>query len=304
MLKTLTSSDYYQKLYAQKCLKRTVFEFIFGAVVMYLGCKIYPTSQLQAQPIYLSTAVVFALYSIRGYRITAGLLAGGTFAYYFTPYIHNEYVYLSSQILISMMRSAEILICAFIMRYLLDKFHMALVSMRNLKEMLAFIVLALLIPQLTFNFDLMPSVELTITGLGHSLGIITMSSIFLVWDAYVPMFCPAPQAKNINYATHLIWLGMGGITYLLCEVLYTGHVFAIGMNILFFPALLSLLLILEKITHRFFYIISLGYIGLAILFYTILHPMLVIQHPFVTIQIQLSALIVSIFALWHLVKIR
>lgn len=303
MLKSLTSSDHYQKLYAQKRLKRIIYEFIFGAVVMYLGCKIYPTSQLDAQPIYLSTAVVFALYSIRGYRITAGLLMGGSLAYYFSPHIH-QYVYLSSQILTSIMRSAEVILCAFIMRYILDQAHMALVSMRNLKEITSFIILALLIPQLVFNFNFIPNVELMITGLGHSVGIIAISSIFLVWDAYVPMFSPAPQPKKINYITHFIWLSMGGTCYLFCEILYTYHSLALGMNILFFPLILLGLRLLEKITHRFFYIISLGYIGLAVLFYTILNSALVMQHPYITIQIQLSVLIISLFALCKLVKIR
>lgn len=302
MFKALTSSGHYQKLYAQKRLKRIIYEFIFGAVVMYLGCKIYPTSQLDAQPIYLSTAVVFALYSIRGYRITAGLLTGGTIAYYFSPHIH-QYVYLSSQILISMMCTAEILLCAFIMRYILDHMHMALVSMRNLKEITTFIILALLIPQIVFNFNFMPNIDLMITGLGHSVGIIAFSSIFLVWDAYVPMFSPAPQPKKINYITHFIWLGMGGLTYLLCEILYNYRFLAIAMSILFFPLGLLALIILEKITHRFFYIISLGYMGLAILFYTILHPTLVMQHPYITIQVQLSALVISLFVLWKLVKV-
>lgn len=302
MFKALTSSGHYQKLYAQKRLKRIIYEFIFGAVVMYLGCKIYPTSQLDAQPIYLSTAVVFALYSIRGYRITAGLLTGGTIAYYFSPHIH-QYDYLSSQILMSVMSAADILFCAFVMRYILDGAHIALVSMRNLKEIMVFIALALVIPQLIFNFDFMPSLNLMITGLGHSIGIIAISSIFLVWDAYVPMFSPAPQEKKINYITHFIWLGMGGLTYLFCEILYNFRFLAVGMSILFFPLALLALIILEKITHRFFYIISLGYVGLAILFYTILNPTLVMQHPYITIQVQLSALVISLFVLWKLVKV-
>ncbi len=303
MLKSLRSSGYYRKLYAQKCLKRIIFEFIFGAVVMYLGCKIYPTSQLEAQPIYLSTGVVFALYSIRGYRITAGLLTGGTLAYYFSPQTH-QYVYFSSQLLVSFICAAQIVFCAFFMRFSLDKLHIALVSMRNLKEISIFVLFALLMPQLIFNFEFMPSVNLMVTGLGHSLGILTISSIFLVWDAYVPMFSPAAQPKKINYITHLIWLGIGGVSYLLCEILYDYHFLAIGMNIIFFPIMLLAFVILEKITHRFFYVISLGYMSLAILFYTILHPALVLQEPFMTIQIQLSALIVSIFALCKLVKIR
>ena len=303
MLKFLTSSGHYQKLYAQKRLKRIIFEFIFGAVVMYLGCKIYPTSQLDAQPIYLSTAVVFALYSIRGYRITAGLLTGGSIAYYFSPHIH-QYVYLSSQILMAIMSAAEIAICAFVIRYILDSAHMALVSMRNLKEIMVFVGLALVIPQLVFNFNFLPNLDLMITGLGHSVGIVTISSIFLVWDAYVPMFSPAPQSKKINYITHAVWLGMGGITYLLCEILYHAHFLAIGMSIIFFPIMLFALFVLEKITHRFFYIISLGYIGLAVLFYTILNAALVMNYPFITIQIQLNILIINIFALWRLVTIR
>ncbi len=249
---------------------------------MYLGCRIHPTSLLNAQPIYLSTAVVFGLYSIRGYRISAGLFVGGVLAYYFSPGF--SYFFIPSVIY-----TLQILLCAFSIRYLLDKLHIALVSMRNLKEIVFFVILSIIIPKFFFG--------LWVTALGHTVGILSITTIFLVWDAYVPKLSPPPQTKKRLLVISFIWLIIGIITYLFCDYIYKQNDWrTIILILLSYISLILLCLgILTKCTNRFFNVIGLAFIALSVLFYAILHPSVIYNHAVHTIYIQLGLIVVSAF---------
>lgn len=252
---------------------------------MYLGCKIYPNSLMMAQPIYLSTGVVFALYSIRGYRITTGLFLGSMLAYYFS----------SRTLLSSFIQTVQILLCAFLLRYLLDKLHMALVSMRNLKEIIAFFILSIFIPQLIF-------IQSTITALGHTLGLLTIATIFLVWDAYVPKISPPKQSRRFLILTYFIWSIIGSVTYLFCQQLYYSKIFAFCLS--YISLLLILIILLAKISNRFFHAIGLGFLGLPLLFYALLHPESILKNELVTAYIQISIIFVSGYWLAILSKLK
>jgi hypothetical protein len=303
--RVLNNINHYQKLYQNKLTKRVILEFIFGFVVMYLGCKIHPTSLLASQPIYLSTAVVFALYSIRGYRITAGLLLGGTLAYFFSD-LNQDYAFYSTKLLSSVINTTQILFCAFFIRYMLDKLHMALVSMRNLKEILSYIILSILVPQVVFNLLITPSIELMITGLGHTLGLLTISPIFLVWDAYVPKLSPSPQSNKRLLSTSLIWILLAVTSYLFCYFSYTNSpvsLYIIFYTILYITVMIFLIAILSKISNRFFNVIGMGAMGLMVLFYAISNPENIQSHAINTAYVQFSVIFVSTFWLGLLSKL-
>ena len=259
---------------------------------MYLGCKIHPTSLIIAQPIYLSTAVVFALYSIRGYRITAGLFIGGVLAYYSTNSIN---------LLACMVNTVQILFCAFLIRFLLDKSHMALVSMRNQKEILTFIFLSILIPPFIF--------QSLVTGWGHTLGLLTITTLFLVWDAYVPKISPPPQTKLTFLLTFSLWLVIGAISYQFYDLIYNlppTILFptALIMSAAYIFTLIILVIILAKLSNRFFHVIGLSFIGLSVLFYAIVRPQIISSLNLHTIYIQTSIIIISTFWLCFLATLR
>ncbi len=275
---------------------------------MYLGCKIHPTSLLAAQPIYLSTAVVFALYSIRGYRITAGLFLGGVVAHYFSPLSH-EYAYIFSKIVSAMANTVQILFCAFFMRFILDKLHMALVSMRKSNEMIAFVILSIFVPQLVFNFLMTPSLTLMVTGLGHTLGLLTISSVFLVWDAYVPKLSPPPMISPLFILVNILWVIIGSVTYVFCHSLYnlTHPIIYPDISMFFIGyliAMMLLILILAKMSNRFMTIIGMGFMGLSVLFYAILHPDIVHSRELNTAYIQIGVIFISAFWLTLIAKLR
>ncbi len=304
----LNKIPYYQQLYQKKLIKRISIEFIFGVVVMYFGCKIHPASLLAAQPIYVSTAVIFGLYSIRGYRITAGLFVAGVLAHYFSPET-THLIYFSTKLIASMAATIQILFCAFFIRYVLDKCHIALVSMRNLKEMGVFIILSITIPQLVFNLFITPSLPLMVTGLGHSMGILCFSSLFLVWNDYVPNLSPLPLAKRPFILTNILWLIMGAGTYLfsykiylLKEAIFYPYLLIYCLSYIIF--LMINIVLLTKISNRFFSAIGMGFVGLFVLFYAILHPEIHANHEWLTAGLQISIMITTAFWLVLLAKAR
>jgi hypothetical protein len=304
----LNTISYYQQLYQKKLAKRIALEFIFAFIVMYFGCRIYPNSLLPAQPIYLSTAVVFALYSIRGYRITAGLFFGGVLAHYFSP-ATSALLYPPTKLIASMAATIQILFCAFFIRYLLDKAHMALVSMRNLKEICVFIILSLAIPQLVFNLFITPSIPLMVTGLGHSMGILSISSMFLVWNAYVPHLNPPPLPRQLFVLSNVLWLIMGTGTYLFCYKLYSleQEMFYPYFLIYFLGYIIFLMIfigLLAKFSNRFFGAIGMGVVGIFVLFYAILHPEINAGREWLTAGVQISIIFTTAVWLGFLAKAR
>lgn len=304
---TLNNLSHYQQTYQNRLFKRIFLEFLFGFVVMYLGCKIHPTSLLPAQPIYLSTAVVFALYSIRGYRITAGLFLGGVLAHYFSP-ATQEYSYVTSKLVSSMASTIQILFCGFFIRFILDKLHMSLVSMRNLKEIMVYIMLAIIIPQLAFNLLITPSITLMITGLGHTLGLLTITCVFLVWDAYVPKISPPPISKTIFLYINLLWFIIGSMTYAFCYFIYDLKMPFISINLLiitigYFILMFISIGIVSKISNRFMSVVGMGFMGLAVLFYAILHPKLALTYEINTSYIQVGVIFMTLFWLILLSKL-
>lgn len=275
---------------------------------MYMGCKLHPTSLIVAQPIYLSTGVVFALYSIRGYRISVGLFLGGFLAYYFSPEL-TGLVPITAKILTSIMSILQILFCAYFIRLILDKLHMTLVSMRNIKEIVTFIFLALITPQLIFNLLITPSLELMVTGLGHTLGLLTITSIFLVWDAYVPKISPAPLSKKIFILTNLIWLIIACVTYLFCHIIYNLNqaLFYPKIVIILCAYIFSLILLIgfsAKISNRFLCVVSLGFMGLSVFAYAIIHPEIVSSRILHTAYIQIGVVLICSCWLMLLPKLK
>lgn len=301
--------SFYQKLYQSKLTKRIILESLFGFLAMYLGCKIYPGALMPGQPIYLTTGVVFALYCIRGYRIAWGLLAGGTLAFYFSPET-NSLILVSAKIFSAAFKTTQILFSAFLIRFLLDKFHMALLPMRKSKDIFAYFILAIAVPQLVFNLFMSPSIKLMVTALGHSVGLLTIANIFLIWSAHVPKLEPLPLSKKLLMLFLPIWTIMGALAYLLCFYLNTlpqsisyYYVFICCFILIYSFLFYIFITIINKLSNRYYNVIGMGSVALGVLFYAILHPEIFTQdHEWPIVYIQLTLICISGFWLKALSK--